>query len=118
MLLIVFEFILVFALSLYPILRGDVLKNLQQFLSRLFPFQRGLIHSYWAPNIWALYAGLDKILSFLVKRGVLSFPIAENSNTTNGLVGNVTFGVLPEITSLFTILLMLVSFIVFFSFYY
>lgn len=91
--------------------------NLKQFLSRLFPFQRGIIHSYWAPNIWALYAGFDRILaSFLTslchKRGLFCGIPVRSSNTANGIVKVASFSILPEIPSILTILLMLGSYIV------
>lgn len=50
------------ALSFGPFLWSGGIDTLQQIFSRLFPFQRGLNHAYWAPNAWALVTFLDRCL--------------------------------------------------------
>ena len=73
-----------------PFFRHGIKKQMMQILSRLFPWQRGLCHDYWAGNVWALYLGLEKVMKvslrvadiILTKIGVgsidvgtISFPI-------------------------------------------
>lgn len=57
-----------FILSFGPFLVAGGFSQIFQILSRLFPFQRGLIHDYWAPNFWALYYFLDKMLNLVIER--------------------------------------------------
>ncbi len=40
----------------------DPKHQILQILSRLFPFGRGLVHDYWAGNVWALFSLLDRVV--------------------------------------------------------
>lgn len=88
----------VFALAFGSILwdHEDPIAGMKQILSRLFPVQRGLCHAYWAPNVWALYAFLDKVLV------ILGFPASTEGVAlmSGGLVQEASFAVLPTVSPL------------------
>ena len=76
--------------------------HLGQVAGRLFPVARGLTHSYWAGNIWAVYNFVDLVLSKI-------FPSFGISHVTSGKVGAQELAVLPEIKPLHCVILMLIS---------
>jgi hypothetical protein len=87
---------------------GDCgLGALRQIASRLFPFKRGLVHALWAPNLWALYVTADKLAARAV-RWVGGLPAARllrseaTAGMTGGVVGDMSFGLLPAVTPAFT----------------
>ncbi|KAK4054426.1 glycosyl transferase [Microbotryomycetes sp. JL201] len=85
-------------LSIGPFVLFGGFEQVRQIMSRLFPFQRGLNHAYWAANAWALVTAADRVLvKYLTSRGWPVSPEAVAS-ASRGLVGDTTFGVLPTIT--------------------
>lgn len=98
-----FQVGLVFVVSFAPFIGQFTL-----LVRRLFPFQRGLSHAYWAPNVWAIYNFLDRIACrFSSSTGCSA------TRTTGGLVQQFDHHVLPSIRpfvcSALTLLSILVS---------
>ena len=83
------------------------LGQLDQLLSRLFPFSRGLCHAYWAPNVWAMYSFSDRVLIYLAPKFGPAINQDALQSVTRGLVGDTNFAVLPEITPRMTFALTL-----------
>lgn len=109
----------VFSVAFGPFIYYSVIPNL---VERLFPFSRGLTHAYWAPNVWAIYSFIDRMLIQVYQRipiaqvflrKVLQFDPKVLANekllnsTTRGIVGDIEFLVLPTITPKLTFLLTL-----------
>jgi alpha-1,3-glucosyltransferase len=90
----------VFAISLGPFaIKGQLL----QLKERLFPFKRGLVHAYWAPNFWALYVAADRVARVALKYMGINLPgISSGASATSGLVGVGSFSVLPDIAPIVT----------------
>eukprot|EP00922_Rhytidocystis_sp_ex-Travisia-forbesii_P060617 GHVS01089861.1.p1 GENE.GHVS01089861.1~~GHVS01089861.1.p1 ORF type:complete len:617 (+),score=26.03 GHVS01089861.1:746-2596(+) len=94
---------LVCCASTFPVIRTG---RVEEMISRLFPFGRGLVHAYWAPNLWALYLVLDRTLLAILKAiegkiGATGLVIGRESlSPTAGMTRVTTTAVLPNVTPL------------------
>ena len=67
-----------------------------QLACRLFPLERGLLHAYWAPNFWAVYAAADIVLSRAAR--LAGADVAASAGlVTSGLVQETKFSVLANV---------------------
>ncbi|KHN81421.1 putative dolichyl pyrophosphate Glc1Man9GlcNAc2 alpha-1,3-glucosyltransferase [Toxocara canis] len=89
-----------FILSFGPFLYVGGGKMFAQILSRLFPFQRGLTHAYWAPNIWSLYNLVDLILYRILKVLGRLPSGTQPPQYTSGLVQEYSHCILPSVGAL------------------
>ena len=68
------------------LLRSNPKEQIQQILKRLFPFDRGLVHDYWAANVWSIYLFGSKVATVVVRKIVpplLPLISDNNSNAMN-----------------------------------
>ncbi|XP_011554360.3 probable dolichyl pyrophosphate Glc1Man9GlcNAc2 alpha-1,3-glucosyltransferase [Plutella xylostella] len=87
---------------------APLMDHLPQVISRLFPFKRGLCHAYWAPNFWAPYNLVDKVLQHALPK--LGFDVATaQASMTGGLVQEFEHAVLPTVRPAATFVLTAVS---------
>uniref|UniRef100_A0A0M3I0F3 Alpha-1,3-glucosyltransferase n=1 Tax=Ascaris lumbricoides TaxID=6252 RepID=A0A0M3I0F3_ASCLU len=82
-------------------------KIFAQILSRLFPFQRGLTHAYWAPNLWAVYNFVDLCLYRTLKVLNKLPSNVQPPQYTTGLVQQYSHAVLPSVNALTALMMTL-----------
>ncbi|KAK7097912.1 dolichyl pyrophosphate Glc1Man9GlcNAc2 alpha-1,3-glucosyltransferase-like [Littorina saxatilis] len=99
--------IFVFMVSFGPFI---YMGQLEQVLTRLFPFKRGLCHAYWAPNFWALYNAFDKAATIVgVRLNLLSPEVIPQAAMTGGMVQEYSHTVLPSVSPLATMVVTLLA---------
>lgn len=89
---LVFVVTLVTGISFLPFIlisnKNNSIDQFKQIFHRLFPVSRGLLHSYWAPNIFALYSFIDKCLYKIL--------IFTNNKYLISVIGKLNFNVLNK----------------------
>jgi hypothetical protein len=70
---------------MWPVIRKSPVNTLYKIWQRLMPWDRGLTHAYWAPNLWAIYNTVDRVLvkliTFMAQRSNGQYDV---SNQLNG----------------------------------
>ncbi|CAG9540297.1 unnamed protein product [Cercopithifilaria johnstoni] len=99
--------ILPFALSFGPFIYLCGPSVLQQIWRRLFPFQRGLTHAYWAPNLWAFYNFADWYFYQILKLTKRLPPNVHSPTYISGLVQEFKHSILPSVSPFGTLLVTL-----------
>ena len=93
-----FVIVLVVLITFFPFivicLKERSIEQFIQIKNRLFPFQRGLLHTYWAPNAWALYSFGDKVLNYIINKNKGS----KYNTSAKGVTQVTEFDYLPNIT--------------------
>ena len=87
---------------------GPFVFHLPQIFTRLFPFKRGLTHSYWAPNAWAMYNFADKLLTAYYKK-MEWIDLDVEDCFSKGVVQVCDHNVLPSVKPWHTFALTLIS---------
>mmetsp|Transcript_26925 Transcript_26925/g.45820 ORF Transcript_26925/g.45820 Transcript_26925/m.45820 type:complete len:584 (-) Transcript_26925:829-2580(-) len=85
------------------LMQSNPIGQLEQMLKRLFPFGRGLVHDYWAANVWALYLFASRVATVAFRRipihddiRSLVQPFISFPEPTPGLVAIILlFGLVP-----------------------
>ncbi|EFO23358.2 hypothetical protein LOAG_05127 [Loa loa] len=96
-----------FALSFAPFIHLCGPGILQQIWKQLFPFERGLTHAYWAPNLWALYNFSDWYFYQILKLTGRLPPNVHSPAYVSGLVQEFKHSILPSVSPFGTLLVTL-----------
>lgn len=98
------------------LLQSNGVEQMLQIFARLFPFGRGLVHAYWAPNFWALYCFADKLAPLELRKvspgalsGLQNTTTSRVVNSTSGIVGDFAFNLLPPVSAATCMIILLVS---------